>query len=509
MAQEQKAGEAGSKGAEGKATGGKVGNKAGKQKTAITPTREENFPEWYQAVVKAADLAENSPVRGCMVIKPYGFALWENIQRALDDRIKEKGVQNAYFPLLIPLSFIGREAEHIEGFAKECAVVTHHRLEKNPAGALVPAPSAELEEPFIIRPTSETIIGDSMSKWVQSYRDLPLKLNQWCNVMRWEMRTRMFLRTSEFLWQEGHNAFARAEEAHADALEMLNVYRSLYEDILAIGGIPGEKTPDERFPGAAQTFTIEAMMQDGKALQACTSHDLGQNFAKTCNIQFQGEDGQIHLAYTTSWGLSTRSIGGLIMTHADDDGMIMPPKIAPHQITIIPVVKDDPTALFAYCTALAQDLKQAGFKVHLDTSDARTPDKMWASIKRGVPLRVEIGQREMEEAQVTYTRRDLGKSSKATLPTSEFIATVGSILNTMQSDLLARSRAFTLSNIHEVNDLKGLRDLFAADTLGFAKMPSALLDDPGLEAIKNEFALTPRCQPLEDEGRTVLIGKSY
>lgn len=484
---------------------------APKAKTAITPTRADNFPEWYQAVIRAAEMADNSPVRGCMVIKPNGYALWENIQRALDDMIKAEDVQNAYFPLLIPLSFISREAEHVEGFAKECAVVTHHRLEAGPDGGLVPAPSAKLEEPFVIRPTSETIIGDSMAKWVQSYRDLPLKLNQWCNVMRWEMRTRLFLRTSEFLWQEGHNAFATAEEANDDAMNMLGVYQRLFEDHLAMAGVPGEKTPDERFPGANRTYTIEAMMQDGKALQACTSHDLGQNFAKSCNIAFQGEDGQPHLAHTTSWGLSTRSIGGLIMTHADDDGMIMPPKVAPYQIAIIPVIRDEAgrAELMEYCVGLAQRLKGAGLRVQLDKSDARTPDKMWACIKKGVPLRVEIGQREMAEGQLTYIRRDLGKDSKQTVAVEQFVQTVQSVLDQMQADLLDRSRRFRDANIHAVSDIAGLRDLFAGNTLGFAKMAVSMLDDPAYQTVAKEFSLSTRCMPFEDEGRMVLIAKSY
>ena len=483
----------------------------GKPRTAITPTREENFPEWYQAVIKAADLSENSAVRGCMVIKPYGFALWEGIQRALDDRIKLEGVQNAYFPLLIPLSFISREAEHVEGFAKECAVVTHHRLEKGADGGLVPAPSAALEEPFIIRPTSETIIGDSMAKWVQSYRDLPLKLNQWCNIMRWEMRTRMFLRTSEFLWQEGHNAFACADEARRDAHRMLEVYRDLYENELAMAGIPGEKTPDERFPGAEKTFTIEAMMQDGKALQACTSHDLGQNFSRSCGIRFQGEDGQPHLAYTTSWGLSTRSIGGLIMSHADDDGMIMPPRIAPQQIGIIPVLRDDSgrSALMEHCRTLRAQLTAQGVRVHLDESDARTPDKMWASIKKGVPVRVEIGQREMDEGVVTVTRRDLGRDSKRTLPLSEFVVSARELLDTMQADLLERSRSFTASNTHAIKDAKELHGLYEAGTLGFAKAPVDILKDEAFGTVCDAHSLTPRCLPFADEGRSVIIGKSY
>lgn len=335
--------------------------------------------------------------------------------------IKDAGVQNAYFPLLIPLSFISREAEHVEGFAKECAVVTHHRLEKGPKGDLIPAPDSKLEEPFIIRPTSETIIGDSMSKWVQSYRDLPLKLNQWCNVMRWEMRPRMFLRTTEFLWQEGHNAFETPEEAHEDALKMLKIYQRFYEEFMAIPGLPGEKTPEERFPGANNTYTYESMMQDGKALQSCTSHDLGQNFAHSCNIQFQGRDGQQHHAYTTSWGLSTRSVGGLIMTHGDDDGMIMPPKVAPHQVVILPVIRDDDAGkVMAACEALAMKLKAKGIRVHVDATDRRTPDKMWDAIKKGIPLRVEIGARESGAGQVTHVRRDIGRDSKETCGADEF-----------------------------------------------------------------------------------------
>jgi prolyl-tRNA synthetase len=329
--------------------------------------------------------------------------------------------------------------------------------------------------------------------------------------MRWEMRTRLFLRTSEFLWQEGHNAFADAEGARNDAIRMLEVYNTLYTDWLAIAGIAGEKTPDERFPGANVTLSIEAMMQDGKALQACTSHDLGQNFAKSCNIQFQGEDGQQHFAHTTSWGLSTRSIGGLIMVHADDDGMIMPPKVAPHQIAIIPVLRDDAGKgeLMAFCQGVASQLKASGLRVHLDASDARTPDKMWACVKKGVPLRVEIGQREMAEGQLTFIRRDLGKDSKKTVAVDEFIKTASGILSTIQGDMLARSRSFTDSHIFDVQDVKGVRDMFASGTVGFARAPVAVLKDDTLDAVKKEYSLTPRCLPFADEGRFVLIGKSY
>jgi prolyl-tRNA synthetase len=477
-------------------------------RTAITPTREENFPEWFQNVIKAADLAENSPVRGCMVIKPYGYAIWELIQRALDDKIKEVDVKNAYFPLLIPLSFISREAEHIDGFAKECAVVTHHRLEKGPDGKLVPSPNAQLEEPFVIRPTSETIIGDAMAKWVQSYRDLPLKLNQWCNIMRWEMRPRLFLRTSEFLWQEGHNAFATAKESHDDAMKMLGVYNEVYEDFLAIWGFQGEKTADERFPGAIDTYTIEGMMQDGKALQLCTSHDLGQTFSKSFGIQFQGVDGQQHHAHTTSWGFTTRSIGALLMSHSDDDGLVLPPKIAPYHVAIIPIVKDDGTAVFDHCQQLAARLKKQGIRVHLDMSDARSSDKMWSAIKKGIPLRVEIGQREMDEGKLSHVRRDLGKDSKAVVTVDEFCSGVQGILDQMQADMLEKSKAFSKQRVFDVASIAELETFFRADKQGLCRMDINLIG-PEYETLKKELSLTSRCLPFEDEGRKVLVGKSY
>jgi prolyl-tRNA synthetase len=479
-------------------------------KTAITPTRAEDFPQWYQNVIRAADMAENSPVRGCMVIKPYGFALWENIQRALDDMIREAGVQNAYFPLLIPLSFISREAEHVDGFAKECAVVTHYRLEQGPDGGLIPSPEAQLEEPLIIRPTSETIIGDSMAKWVQSYRDLPLKLNQWCNVMRWERRTRLFLRTSEFLWQEGHNAFATADEAEADARKMLDIYRQLYEDWLAMPGLCGEKTADEQFPGAEHSYTMEGMMQDGKALQMCTSHNLGQNFARSFDIKYQGEDGQKHLAHTTSWGFSTRSVGGLVMTHSDDDGLIAPPKIAPFQVALIPVVKDDTAAaVMAYCETLAARLKDKGIRVHMDRTDRRTPDKMWDAIKKGIPLRVEAGGREAEAEQVTHVRRDLGRDSKTTCSMEEFVAQVSGLLDDIQTSLYTKAQSFLTGNITDVSSLDAMKGFFAAEQPGFVKIKAEEIEKDAFQPIQNDFAVTPRCLPFEDEGRTVVVGRAY
>src|SRR5688572_24560473 len=326
-----------------------------KPKTAITPTREENYSEWYQQVIAGADLAENSPVRGCMIIRPWGYALWENMQRALDDMFKATGHENAYFPLFIPLSFLQMEASHVKGFATECAVVTHHRLEAGPDGKLVP--TGELEEPLIVRPTSETIIGEAFSRWVQSYRDLPLLINQWANVVRWEMRTRLFLRTAEFLWQEGHTAHATREEAVEETMRMLDVYAEFAEAWMAMPVIKGEKTAGERFPGADRTFCIEAMMQDRKALQAGTSHFLGQNFAKASQIQFLDRNGEHQHAWTTSWGASTRLIGAILMTHSDDDGFVLPPKLAPQQVVIIPIYRsdDEKGRVLEYCRKRSEE----------------------------------------------------------------------------------------------------------------------------------------------------------
>jgi prolyl-tRNA synthetase len=480
-------------------------------RTAITPTRADNFPEWYQEVIKEAELAENSPVRGCMIIKPYGYALWENIQRALDDMIRDVGVKNAYFPLLIPVEFIAREAEHVDGFAKECAIVTHHRLMKNEKGQLVPDPESKLEEPFVIRPTSETIIGDSMARWIQSYRDMPLLLNQWANVMRWEMRTRMFLRTAEFLWQEGHNAFETDGEALDDAMKMIHVYNDLYQNFCAIYGVIGEKTPDERFPGAKFTYTIEAMMQDGKALQACTSHHLGQNFAHSCGIKFQGRDGKEHFAHTTSWGLSTRSIGGLIMSHGDDDGLIMPPRLAPTQVQIIPIFKDEDTEakLKDYSKKLCAELKKIGIRAEADFSDARSADKMWRTIKKGVPVRVEIGGREMEQNSLTFVCRDLGKESKETVTLDTFVLRIPKVLDDMHHRMFEKSKQRTLQNIFDVKNASEIKDFFKANKIGFVRLPASMVDDEAVAAVKKEFSLTSRCLPFEDKGEFVLIGKSY
>jgi prolyl-tRNA synthetase len=328
-----------------------------KSKTAITPTRDQNYPEWYQQVVRAADLAETSPVRGCMVIKPWGYAIWENMQRELDQLFKQTGHRNAYFPLFIPLSFLQKEADHVEGFAKECAVVTHHRLEAGADGNLVPA--APLEEPLVVRPTSETIIGAMFAKWIQSYRDLPLLINQWANVVRWELRTRLFLRTTEFLWQEGHTAHATREEAVRETEQMLDIYATFAEQFMAMPVLRGEKTEAERFPGAVATYAIEAMMQDRKALQAGTSHFLGQNFSRASDIKFLDENGDLVHAWTTSWGVSTRLVGGLVMTHSDDDGLVLPPRLAPAHVVILPITfkADDPEAVMRYCRSLADELR--------------------------------------------------------------------------------------------------------------------------------------------------------
>jgi prolyl-tRNA synthetase len=481
-----------------------------KPKTAITPTREEDFPGWYQAVIKAGDLAENAPVRGCMIMKPYGYAIWENIQASLGGMIKDQGVDNAYFPLLIPLSYIAKEADHIDGFATECAVVTHHRLEKNAEGKLAPAPSSELTEPYVIRPTSETIIGETLSNWVQSYRDLPMKLNQWCNVMRWEMRPRIFLRTSEFLWQEGHNCFETAEEAAEDTAKMLEVYATFLEDTLAIPVIRGEKTADERFPGAISTLTVEAMMQDGKALQSGTSHNLGQTFSKSALIKFQGRDSEEHFAWTTSWGVSTRTIGGLIMTHADDDGLIMPPRVAPYQVIIIPVVKgDNEDAVNAYARELQNSIKQAGFSVKLDDREERSSNKMWDAIKKGVPVRVEVGGNEMEAGELTSVRRDIGRESKTTESIGDFIERLPTMLDDIHNNMYKRAKDFLDSHIFEVKTLDEVATFFKEERTGFVKMDVALLDDPRFEELKKAFAITPRCIPFADNGKKVVVGKSY
>jgi len=494
-----------------------------KPRTAITPTREENYAEWYQQVVRAADLAENSPVRGCMVIKPWGYALWENMQRVLDDMFKATGHQNAYFPLFIPLSFFQKEAAHVEGFAKECAVVTHHRLEAGPDGKLQPA--GELEEPLVVRPTSETIIGDAFARWVQSYRDLPLLINQWANIVRWEMRTRMFLRTTEFLWQEGHTAHATQQEAVEETMRMLGVYAEFVEQWLAVPVIQGEKTAGERFPGADQTFCIEAMMQDRKALQAGTSHFLGQNFAKASDIKFLDQNGAQQHAWTTSWGTSTRMIGSLIMTHSDDDGLVLPPRVAPAHVAIIPIYRtdEDKPRVLEYCNNVARELRAQRFvdrpiNVIVDERDERGGDKVWHWIKKGVPLRLEIGPRDMEKDALFVARRDRAPKDKQTVPRAEFVANVASTLQSIQDALFQRARDFRSQHIHRIDSKAEFYKFFTAPKVaenaptpihgGFAL--THFSGDVALEQqIKDDLSVTVRCIPLEksESGTCPFTGK--
>lgn len=477
-------------------------------KTAISPRRDEDYPEWYQQVVKAADLAENSPVRGCMVIKPWGYSLWENIQRDLDAMFKATGHVNAYFPLFIPKSFIEKEAEHVEGFAKECAVVTHSRLAADGSGRLVPA--GELEEPLIVRPTSETIIGATYSKWVQSYRDLPILVNQWANVVRWEMRTRLFLRTAEFLWQEGHTVHATAEEAEAETRKMLDVYADFAENYMAMPVIRGHKTASERFPGAVDTLCIEAMMQDRKALQAGTSHFLGQNFAKSCNIQFQNEAGQLQHAWTTSWGVSTRLIGGMIMTHADDDGMVVPPRLAPQHVVILPIYRDPAqrAEVLAYCESLKAEIAAQRFDgrpilVSIDDRDLRGGEKTWGWIKKGIPLRVEVGARDIAEGKVFVGRRDTGE--KAAFPRAEFVATLPRKLQEIQDNLLARAKKFRADNTREIDTKEEFYEFFTQKNKEKPEVHGGFAlchwnGSPEVEAqIKADLNVTIRCVPLDDE----------
>jgi prolyl-tRNA synthetase len=436
---------------------------------ALRVTRAQDFPEWYQTVVRDADLAELSPTRGSMIIKPWGMGLWERIQGELDRRIKDAGHDNYYFPLLIPLSFFAKEAEHVEGFAKEMAVVTHHRL-KQIDGELKPDPDAELAEPLIIRPTSETIIGDAFSRWVKSYRDLPLKLNQWANVMRWEMRTRMFLRTAEFLWQEGHTVHVDEADAMVETMWALELYRSFSEDFLAMPVIHGEKPENERFPGAVRTYSIEAMMQDGKALQAGTSHYLGTHFSEAQNIRYQDKEGGQTLAHTTSWGMSTRMIGGVIMTHGDDDGLRTPPAAAPRQIVIVPMLRGKPedAELKDYCATLVAELnKLSAFgwpvRAYVDIKDAKPADKRWDWVRRGAPLICEIGPRDAANGQVTFIKRNAlregDKIKSHSVSRAEFIAQAADLLETTQAELYAEAKARLDNNIRA--DFKTFADLEA------------------------------------------------
>lgn len=491
---------------------------------AISPTRQEDYPEWYQMVIKAADLAENAQVRGCMVIKPWGYGIWERIQREMDDQIKALGHENAYFPLFIPLSFLEKEASHVEGFAKECAVVTHHRLEEK-NGKLIP--TGELEEPLIVRPTSETIIGDSFSRWVSSYRDLPLMINQWANVVRWEMRPRIFLRTTEFLWQEGHTAHATAKEAVDETMQMLEMYRGFFEDLLAIPVIPGKKSPQETFPGAENTYTLEAMMQDKKALQGCTSHYLGQHFAKASNIVFDNKEGVREFAYTTSWGSTTRMIGGLIMVHGDDDGVRLPPRIAPKHVVIIPVIPkpEDEESVLQYAKGLQHEIEQLlyhgqGVRVHLDKRDRRGGEKNWEWIKKGVPLRIEVGPKDIEKGQVVVARRDKGVKEKQFLSSQALLDQLTKTLDEIQHTYFQQAKTFQQSNIFDhIRTMDELKAFFETKG-GFVRAKWS--GDEKIEPLLKEHNLTIRCIPLEQSGSPghciltgqpatleVIIAKSY
>ena len=504
-----------------------------KEKTAITPTRLEDYPEWYQQVIKAADLAEHSPVRGCMVIKPWGYALWENIQRVLDKMFKDTGHKNAYFPLFIPKSFLEKEAQHVEGFAKECAVVTHHRLQAGADGKLVPA--GELEEPLVVRPTSETIIGAMFAQWVQSYRDLPLLINQWANVVRWEMRTRLFLRTAEFLWQEGHTAHSTRQEAMEETEKMLHVYSAFAQDYMAMPVIMGEKTESERFPGAETTYCIEAMMQDRKALQAGTSHFLGQNFSKASQIKFLDSMGKEEYAWTTSWGVSTRLIGGLIMTHGDDDGLIVPPRLAPSHIVILPIMHGDDSdaPVFQYCDTLAKELKEVMYdgrqiEVEVDKREGRGGDKVWSWIKKGIPIYLEIGKRDIESDSVFVGRRDKSRKERFGMPKSEFLSKVSEILTDIQNNLFERAKTFRDDNIKKIDTKEEFYKFFTPSNKekpevhgGFALCHWNGKSDVE-EQVKKDLNVTIRCIPLngeaengkcvisgEDSARRVIFAKSY
>jgi len=512
----------------------------------LNATRAANFAEWYQAVVRDADMAETSPVRGCMVIKPWGYGVWELIQAELDRRIKATGHENCYFPLFIPLSFVAKEAEHVEGFAKEMAVVTHHRL-KLIDGKLQPDPDAKLEEPLIVRPTSETIIGDAFQRWIKSYRDLPLLINQWANVVRWEMRTRLFLRTSEFLWQEGHTAHATAAEAREETLKMLEVYRDFSERVLAMPVIAGEKPENERFPGADNTYSIEAMMQDGKALQAGTSHDLGQHFAQAQNIRFQSQTGELVYCHTTSWGVSTRLIGGVIMTHGDDEGLRLPPAVAPKQIVIVPILRDKPedAEVLAYCDALAKELCEgvalaAPVRAVVDKKPGRSADKRWDWVRRGAPIIVEIGPRDAAGGQVTFMRRDALRNADDKListgqPRAEFIAAAPGLLADIQAGLYAEAKARLDGNIRA--DIKSFDELAAyygpaaededasVAFKGWVRAPWCKPSGEALEAVEQRLKslkLTIRNAPMDQPASVgpclftgapgveeILIGRSY
>lgn len=495
---------------------------------ALSTSRGDDFAQWYQEVISEAEMAEESGVRGCMVIKPWGYGIWERIQRLMDDRIKAAGVENCYFPLFIPLGYFAKEAEHVEGFAKEMAVVTHHRLIAGEDGGLRPDPEAKLEEPLVVRPTSETVIGAAMARWIQSWRDLPLLTNQWANVVRWEMRTRMFLRTSEFLWQEGHTAHADRNEAMVETLRALEMYRAFAEGPLAMPVIAGEKPENERFPGAVATYSIEAMMQDGKALQAGTSHYLGTGFAEAAGIQYQDREGTQQYCHTTSWGVSTRLIGGVIMTHGDDDGLRVPPQIAPHQIVILPMLREDEgdEALLTYCEELraalaTQTALGEPVRVLLDRRPGKATAKRWAWVKKGVPLILEIGGRDAASGQVSLLRRDRlwnekGKAAFEPHPREPFLWMVADTLEEIQSVLFNEAREKRDTNIvRGIDSLDALAEFYHESKrfpgwveLGWARPTGAELEKV-VRQLK-DLKLTIRNTPTNGEpvtGACIFTGK--
>ena len=497
-------------------------------KNAIQPTRLENYPQWYQSVIQAAELAENGPVRGTMIMKPWGYALWESIQQYLDQEIKNRGHDNIYCPLFIPLSHMEKEAQHVEGFAKECAVVTHTRLVSDGEGGLKPA--SPLEEPLIVRPTSEMIMGDLFSKWVQSYRDLPVLVNQWANIVRWEMRTRMYLRTSEFLWQEGHTAHATETDARKHTKKMLDMYVTMCNDVLAIPVIPGEKSENERFPGAIETLTFEAMMQDGKALQLGTSHFLGQNFAKASKIQYQDKDGNTQYVWTTSWGTTTRLIGGLIMTHSDDDGLILPPALAKYHIVICPMLmkNKDHTAILTYCQELADSLSSQDYngkkvRVHIDSSDKTGGEKNWHWVKKGVPIRLEVGNREITAQTVSMKKRWDGHKPTNLEKKDLLTQTVG-LLKECHESLYQKAHDRLYGKLKWYDSYQGLKEHFSDKNAGFALV--YWCEDNHMEQkLKDELSVTVRCLPFESllgkdlqgecffsnsqQGRLAILGRAY
>jgi prolyl-tRNA synthetase len=490
-------------------------------KTAITPRRDEDFPEWYQQVIRAAELAEPSDVRGCMVIRPWGYGIWENMQRQLDAMFRATGHRNAYFPLFIPLSFFAKEAEHVEGFAKECAVVTHTRLEVDSNGKMKPA--NPLTEPLVVRPTSETIIGASYARWIQSYRDLPILINQWANVVRWEMRPRLFLRTTEFLWQEGHTVHETEAEARAEAKLILDLYERFVRDHLAVPVFTGEKSESERFPGAVQTLSIEAMVQDRKAIQAGTSHFLGQNFARASGIRFQNREGKQELGWTTSWGMTTRLVGTVVMMHSDDDGLVLPPRIAPTQIVILPVTPKEETraAVLQACDELAKELRESRYvdlpiEVEVDRRDLGGGVKNWEWIKKGVPLRVVIGPRDLEKKSLEVSRRDQPVKAKESIAMEEFVSRAPEILMSIQNSLFERAKKFRDEHTRIIDSKKGFYDFFTAKDSAKPEIHGgfALAHWNGSreveEQIKNDLKVTIRVIPLDETsepGRCIFTGE--